>query len=264
MDRSQFVNREEIIDSFNYLIKFGTKERLESLQKGNLYMNNLKYFNDLEKTSGISGMGDINDGKLVLNSLKIQLIDPNDDKKIIEFDTDKSMLEIGIAQLPVFCMYTIDKRNLIEEEIEDENTYIFKFGFKDEEKTKIQSSFGPYALMIKNHDEFIKRLTSAFRKNNFHYMGSKVLYSDFSINEKERIEDCSSNEFRFAYWKDYNKFEHQHEYRVLCTNNPVEKNMEIFIGDISDITLLLKTEDLFSYEFIVEASYKQDINKENS
>ena len=32
------------------LIRFGSKDRLESLQKGCLYMKNLQYFIDLEKT----------------------------------------------------------------------------------------------------------------------------------------------------------------------------------------------------------------------
>lgn len=39
------------------LIRFGKKDRLESLQKGCLYMKNLQYFIDLEKNDPASSGG---------------------------------------------------------------------------------------------------------------------------------------------------------------------------------------------------------------
>ena len=62
---TNYISEEAFIDNFVLLIKFGEKENLENFQEGKLYMKNLKYYNQLEETQKIRGIGDKNDGKMI-------------------------------------------------------------------------------------------------------------------------------------------------------------------------------------------------------
>ena len=51
------------IQEFPVIIKILKEEYVEDLLNGNLYMNNLKFFVDLEKDLGRQGVGDIRKNK---------------------------------------------------------------------------------------------------------------------------------------------------------------------------------------------------------
>ena len=57
------------------LMKFGSEENLKKLQKGQLYMKNLQYYVDLEKTTDDEDVGDKYDGQMVLQDVKITMYD---------------------------------------------------------------------------------------------------------------------------------------------------------------------------------------------
>lgn len=87
------------------LIKILRKEYVDDLLDGNLYMNNLKYFVDLEKETGVQGVGDIREASF-LNIRKHELfikVEGEEERKIeigpppgIIYDTDA-------LYHPVFC-----------------------------------------------------------------------------------------------------------------------------------------------------------------
>ncbi|WP_339078721.1 hypothetical protein WIS01_13120 [Clostridioides difficile] len=56
------------------LIKFGTKENLEKLKKGEIYTNNLKYFIDLEEKYGKVGIGDRDESTLLFNKVNFRFL----------------------------------------------------------------------------------------------------------------------------------------------------------------------------------------------
>ena len=57
------------------LMKFGSEENLNKLRKGQLYMKNLQYYVDLEKTTDDEDVGDKYDGQMVLQDVKITIHD---------------------------------------------------------------------------------------------------------------------------------------------------------------------------------------------
>lgn len=67
--------------NISLFLKFSTEKwHLESLQSGNIRMNNLKTFIDLERADGKKGMGDIHEVTHVMNQFDFQLrnFDAND------------------------------------------------------------------------------------------------------------------------------------------------------------------------------------------
>ena len=58
-------------EGWSMLMKFGSEENLKKLQAGQLYMKNLKYYVDLEKTTDDEAVGDKYDGQMVLQDVKI-------------------------------------------------------------------------------------------------------------------------------------------------------------------------------------------------
>ncbi|WGU96201.1 hypothetical protein QJQ58_08165 [Paenibacillus dendritiformis] len=62
--------KDQLIPMF---IKFsGEKRHLESLQAGNLLMNNLGYFKKLEEKTGIKGRGDVDEASLAVKEAIIE------------------------------------------------------------------------------------------------------------------------------------------------------------------------------------------------
>lgn len=50
-------------EGWSMLMKFGSEENLKKLHAGQLYMKNLKYYVDLEKTTDDEAVGDKYDGQ---------------------------------------------------------------------------------------------------------------------------------------------------------------------------------------------------------
>ncbi len=53
------------------LVKFQSSEKIKKLQQGLVYMKNLNYYRQLEKTSGNSVVGDSFEGSLHINEAKL-------------------------------------------------------------------------------------------------------------------------------------------------------------------------------------------------
>ena len=60
------MKEKTVKDGWSMLMKFGSEENLKKLQAGQLYMKNLKYYVDLEKTTDDEDVGDKYDGQMVL------------------------------------------------------------------------------------------------------------------------------------------------------------------------------------------------------
>ncbi len=256
----KFKNYEETINKFNIFIKFGEKEHLEDLQNGKLYMRNLKYYNDLEKDTGVSGIGDENDGKFILNNINFYIYEKDTNRYVGEISSPKIALEHDeFKYVPVFCLYTIDKRNILEESIKSgkEGVYEFHLGFNNFDKENITKDFKDYALLIIDNDIFLEKIKKAFLNNNIEMIGNKVLYTDLNINDSKYVLDVGNDRTRIPFWKDINKFNYQHEYRILGLNKRIEESLVLDIGSIKDITSLVKTKDILDYVCTFETEYEE-------
>jgi len=231
-------------DNVSMLIKFGAKENLESLQKGCLYMNNLLYFIGLEKESSIDsdGQGDMYEGQLIRHDVTVVLCDPDTQKTLAQMDAKMSATDFGYQRYPVFCMFTLDSRNLVAEKTE-EGKLTKSYRFTEEQVAHILKNFGDHALMISNADEFICRVKNGFKANNIPaWITGLVQY--YEPNDFNYLKDVFNDHFGATFWK-RKKFAFQQEFRILALKK-VDKFLQVDVGDIGDISTLLRTKELLN------------------
>ena len=230
-------------DGWSILMKFGSEKNLRKLQAGQLYMKNLKYYVDLENTTGDEDIGDKYDGQMMLQDVKISMYTLDTHKFIARFSAPSSSINLGYLDCPVFCMFVFDYRNHVEEHLEGENLTV-KYRFTEEQLKKIPN-FGDSVLIIKNGDEFINRVKKGLLDAGYAFARDHVQY--YAFNNMEHLKQVQGNNSRIAFWK-RDKYSYQQEYRFLI-HDFVDDYLSVEIGDISDITKLLKTDEFLNTYF---------------
>ena len=243
-----FNSIEDIMDNctskFQMLIKFGSEKNLRSLQSGTIYMKNLKYYNELEQKDD-SGKPDKYDGKWKIQDLSLTFTDRSGKTPPFHCYTNSAVVSFAIDQYPVFCLFSLDKRNCLPYVIDRESqTGIVAVEFNDEQKSKMSRCLGDHALLIKDTSEFISRITTRLNEDGVSYRLGLVNYN--IGNSKERAEAIFQDPINIAFNKDEREFAYQQEYRLIITNHPVEDHYIIEVGDLSDLSILMRTDDLLT------------------
>lgn len=145
------------------LIKFQSRELIESLQNGLIYMNSLEWFRKHENDDGDVVVGDSFEAMLHINEGKFILPDTGE---IIEIKDE--LIRTTSLNDYAYCMFGV-------------NPYSKNFSFTSEQKKNIQS-FGNTALLILDKDEFFNRLRAAALKEGYEIYGGL-----FIITMKHRI-----------------------------------------------------------------------------
>lgn len=227
-------------DGWSMLMKFGSEENLKKLQAGQLYMKNLKYYVDLEKTTDDEAVGDKYDGQMVLQDVKINMYTVDTHEFIAQFDAPAASMNLGYLECPVFCMFMFDYRNHIEEHL-DGDILTVRYQFTEEQLEKMPT-FGDSVLIIKNGDEFINRVKKGLLNAGYGFTRNHVQY--YGFNNIEHLKQVQKDNLRIAFWK-REKYSYQQEYRLLV-HDFVDDHLSVDIGDISDITDLLKADELLN------------------
>lgn len=227
-------------DGWSMLMKFGSENNLRKLQAGQLYMKNLKYYVDLEKTTDDEDVGDKYDGQMMLQDVKISMYTVDTHEFIAQFDAPSASMNLGYLECPVFCMFMFDYRNHVEENLEGENLTV-KYQFTEEQLEKMPN-FGDSVLIIKKGDEFVNRVKKGLLEAGYGFSRDHVQY--YAFNNVEHLKQIQSDNSRIAFWK-RDKYSYQQEYRFLI-HDFVDDYLSVEIGDISDITQLLRTEELLN------------------
>ena len=238
-------------DSWSMLMKFGSEKNLRKLQAGQLYMKNLKYYVDLEKTTDDEDVGDKYDGQMMLQDVKISMYMVDTHEFIAQFDAPSASMNLGYLSCPVLCMFMFDYRNYVEEHLEGENLTV-KYQFTEEQLKKMPN-FGDSVLIIKNGDEFVNRVKKALLDAGYGFTRDHVQY--YAFNNVEHFKQVQGDNSRIAFWK-REKYSYQQEYRFLIYDF-VDDYLSVEIGDISDITELLKTEELLNTYLITRFKIKE-------
>ena len=118
---------------------------------------------------------------------------------------------------------------------------VIPLSFTEEQKQKIRKGLGEYALAITNTNEFLNRLKVALEKNQCTYRYESVNYN--LGNSIYRVQSVQKGIESIVFNKE-SDYAYQQEWRLLITNKEVEDHFCIDIGDISDITVLMETDEL--------------------
>lgn len=235
-------------DGWSMLMKFGSEENLQKLQAGQLYMKNLKYYVDLEKETEDEDVGDMYDGQMLLQDVKISMFTVDTNEFIAQFDAPAASMNLGYLECPVFCMFMFDYRNHVEERLDGDNLTV-RYQFTEEQLAKMPT-FGDSVLIIKNGNEFINRVKKGLLDAGYGFTRDHVQY--YGFNNIEHLKQVQKDNSRIAFWK-RDKYSCQQEYRLLV-HDFVDDFLSVDIGDISDITDLLKVEEILNT--YVEITFK--------
>ncbi|MFI8492209.1 hypothetical protein ACIGC1_04750 [Peribacillus butanolivorans] len=240
MQKKQRLN--EILTEDNKLpgaLKFSSKENLESLQNGTLYLNNFQYYKDVELKEKRKGQGDAFDVTLRISDVDITFEHPETGEVLLKGKASNSNLESKEDyQKHLFCMTGITTDLLEIVEIKD-NVATTRLALSDELKERALENFGDHVMFI-NMGRFTERVKQVCIEKGIIAIGNRVEYRDMSINHTDRIKAFGTGDVSFFFQKD-NFFAYQSEYRFLFPELIGEKAEIINIGSIREFTNIFPT-----------------------
>lgn len=242
-------------DAIFFLLKFSEMKWLDKLQSGNVYMQDIKTFVEMEKKQKKKGQGDNTDGTLVMNnikSIKLTMIDKKTNEILEELEDPLELESISIRldhvqNRPVFCTTAIDG-TFLEVIDENENEYITKLVFTDEQKNRFIEEFSPNGGLLIRPKIFLEKLS----ENGTKIFAKKVKYFDFSKDHPEVIKAYKNKTIDICFFKD-NFFSYQSEYRILNLSED-KSPLSLDIGDMKEYSFMYTIEDLFKEEIKVSCS----------
>lgn len=210
------------------LIRIQSKEIIAKTQKGSFYMSSLKKYREMYEQSGDDTIGDPNEGKLLLHKAFLTIPETGDSFLVM----DQALSTVNENDF-VFCMFGInpDLHN--------------KFLFTDEQKQKL-IGFNDTAMIVTDVYEFCKRIVHAANLKGLTVKSGFVKYYDEHINNGNICIDLIINGTENIVFYKTKKYEYQQEFRFTIRNTTGEDHLCLDIGNISDITKTLPTEQLFS------------------
>lgn len=227
-------------EEFMMLIKFGAKENIEKLQKGQIFMNRLHFFVDSEENNLDSEVGDNDEGRFVVENIPC-MYQSNKEIRTSKSSTITHHFEFG--ERPVFCLFALDDRNLSSEIKEPyRNGKIYEF--TTIQKTNL-TAFGDTALVITDVNKFIARIHTFLQKERITPAYGKVSYNKGDVSSYiSFLNNLKIHDVNAVFWKNLN-YAHQQEFRFMF-DIEVDSHYTAEIGDISDISYMESTEKLLN------------------
>jgi len=210
------------------LIKFGTKEHMESLLNvGEIHFSPLiNFYNSTEEERG-----DSNEGLIKLENVKIKEVKvehPTLGTYVFKMDeTSNSKMKTFIDE-PYLCFsaYAITNRTF-----ETSNEYTI-----DENMQKL----GKYAVIINEPLKFINMVVTNLKQQGLFVGEGMVDYLNYSNREK----------YDLTFFNKSEEFKHQAEYRIII-RVPELESKQIHIGSIKNCANICKTEEFINTKWTI-------------
>lgn len=231
-DRSE---TEQPMNTIFFLIKFFNKPaHADAFVHGHVYANRLFKFKKAEHADA-SGRMDRHEGTVAWlqpgkTRLTINGMDVSED-----LDGPVQVQKNWLNHLNVFCIHASHTGDLDLASLSNDDIEAFR------QELMIPNgclSLGKYAVVVKDVHEFINRMRSCARANGYRIAHELVKYYDPETFHRN-FRDIES-----VFWKQ-DQFSFQREFRFVIDDGSFGKDALLLdIGDISDITLQLKSSEL--------------------
>jgi hypothetical protein len=178
--------------------------------KGKLYMNTLKFFNELEAKDILRG--DKSEGLAESHPSEKCHFFIKEDTRWLEINGLTGQVRFGDSRdkdINIFCLYAVTEKN--EDSLVDEGAL----------------RLGDYAAIILEGDEFLTRVKKAFEERQWAYCHDLVDYIDKNTYSGP-----------MGPFRKYSDREFQSEFRIASKTNQQKAIDNFYIGDIRDITRL--------------------------
>ncbi|MCL0312894.1 hypothetical protein M2S00_07210 [Apilactobacillus sp. TMW 2.2459] len=237
-----YINKEiEIFNLINnstgFYIRLVDKEYADNfINKGEIYLNSLCRFNEIERNEGNKTIGDIEEGTITTNNqnlirdnIVIALKKGNNSKYNIlnlkDFDSENNLINFS-ANANILCLTKISVYDLMNKKNRQ--------NFFNELKKEFNNDKNHYKKLfwITDIHEFIKRIKRAAKKiSNCKVFASDVIYTNnkwkmFSYMIKNNV----NSNLALTFIKS-SKFKNQREFRVaLPSNKPLSEDSKSFVN----------------------------------
>ena len=210
---------------------FDEKLYADKFRSGVLFCRRVSDFRNM-----LGGRGDPNEGiyipdrkNLIFDLVSKNMISGQKQKDKFE-GTDFEYIKIQLHALDyinMFCMYAIS----------DDESKIDSMG--EHKLSQEMNNLGNYTVAIKDNNEFVNRIKSAAKNNNYQLAKGPITYY-----EQKTGMPAHEIGMKTLFYKE-DKFEYQQEYRFAFDSKTQESNpICLNIGNIHDITMLIKTSDV--------------------
>lgn len=102
-------------------------------------------------------------------------------------------------------------------------------------------SYGPTYLLIKDPEEFLRRLKKYFKKNKIGSQCGKVQYYDDGIDQQA-----------LTLFHKRMKHKSENEYRIIAYKETTDKALKFRIGSLEDISEICFTNQYTGFQFVWE------------
>ena len=210
------------------LIKINSHEIIAKIQNGSFRMNSLKIYREMYDNCNDNIVGDPYEGKFIIHDAVFQIeeLGVNEHVKDFAFSTANE-------NDFVFCMFGINPEKHIS------------FKFTDEQKQKL-IGFNDTALLITDIGEFATRIEQAATGKGLKIKSDFVNYYDETIDDVARLLSLVRNGMENIVFNKVKDYAYQQEYRFTIPNFTGDEYLELNIGDITDISKVFTTEELFN------------------
>ena len=248
--------KEEFLDQFGnrvfaYLKFTGCEAWGNDVVNGNLYMNPIKYYRDLEVNSGIKGQGDSGELKLISDNVELKVIIPGTGDEVLLNPKQIKFEYTQDEQIPVFCVMGIKYKDLIVYDY-DEETIKFKFPYSKEEIEQLKKDFGEYVVLVFPVG-FKAAVQKAANNQNIQVYFGEVHYCD--ANSEERHDAFFNSDVQRFLYKDLD-FSYQKEFRLILNQAITDGNF-FEVGSLSDCAQLFLVDDLLNGLLIAEYQFEE-------
>ena len=209
------------------LIKIQEKDTIDLIKKGSIRLNSLKVYRDFYNKYGDKTIGDPNEGKFIIHDAILKIPELGINQKV----KDQAFATANENDF-VFCLFGINP-----------NKYS-SFNFTEEQKQKLMG-FHDTALIITDVHEFSRRMYDAANSLGLKMTSGFVSYYDETVDDVVRLCNLVCKGIESIVYYQTKDYSYQQEYRFSIPNNIGKDYEELQIGDISGITLEVKTEELF-------------------
>lgn len=203
-------------------LKFGNNiQYLEQIREGSLYMNNFKYYIELEKKSGNAGMGDKLEVSYPMGISDISISNEETDELIVKVTAQSvDYRNTNALHKPLFCLYAVTADMLQVVEVNDDRVKCI-LKFTDKELESMKKAFGEHVLFIMAQP-FLNKVKKAFKEKQYEVRGKLAIYADYSIHDEERFKNHIEGNSNLFFYKE-KAFAHQKEYRIVILNKDIKE-----------------------------------------
>ena len=211
------------------LIKFKSKELIESLRNGDMYFSPLSVFREYEDASGMRVIGDEREGMMPVQHAIFEDVRTHELSPV-----DNALIKTRNSDDYVFCFFGMK-----------ENTT--HFSFSEEQKKKIKE-FGDTALVILDYDAFEDRVKKAANDAGFVVHSGRVDYYDDEADNANMLIRTMNGMWTLAFEKPKD-YEYQQEFRFLLERKGrPEDHWVLELGSLEDISIMMSTEQALTIE----------------